>query len=99
VINFLRRAGNGFFALVGLAFYIFIIPYKWIIDLWVMIGRTLSQRIEYRADTFAAEIGERDGLVRILERYSEIEHKKWSLAEQLMSTHPPTMYRIGRLED
>jgi len=84
--------------LMGLLLFIFIIPYKLIIELWAMIGRKLSQRTEYRADAFAASIGERHGLIRLLERYSEIEHHKWGLADQLMRTHPPAMYRIGRLE-
>lgn len=99
IIKIMQKSGIRILAIASIILFILIIPYKFIIEIWAIVGRKVSQRIEYRADAFAANIGEREGLIRLLERYSDIDNRKWSLFEQLMSTHPPTMYRIGKLEN
>lgn len=58
-----------------------------------------SRIVEYKADAFAAKIGEgrnlRDGLITI--SGGGLPTKKGSLYERMMGTHPPTDKRIAKL--
>lgn len=93
-----KRFGNAYFFRLAVNFV-----GNMLITLVSLISGVLfcarSRIVEYKADAFAAKIGEgrnlRDGLITI--SGGGAPAKKTSLYEKMMGTHPPTNKRIEKL--
>ncbi len=57
-------------------------------------GRT----VEYRADSLAGKLGYKKGLIEFLEIIESMQITKHSWWQRLQQSHPPTMFRIDRLD-
>lgn len=72
----------------------------WLMD--TVLGLILSiggRRDEYRADAFSVKMNAGPGLHRYLERISDLDVRHDGFIGKYMASHPPTMARVGRLEE
>lgn len=89
--------GVGFLIFVVI-FYVYLILTRFFFWLWEMLMRLIDRRTEYRADSFSASLGVGAGLASALERLVSMEYTQKGIAARLMSSHPNSMTRVGRLE-
>ena len=64
-----------------------------------LLNLKVSREAEYRADCFAIRLGYKDDLIAALEVLDAITIHDNSFIAKLMSSHLPTMSRIGAIED
>ncbi|MEH7442657.1 zinc metalloprotease HtpX [Bacillus sp. JJ1122] len=71
--------------------------------LWTKFGTLLVmnsvRKNEYEADYFAHQLGYRDSLIRVLDKFDEMDNSELKgLWANLVSTHPDPDMRIGKLQ-
>lgn len=64
------------------------------------IGVILNREVEYRADSYAVDIGFGENLIAAFHKLETVKKPSWwkRLKGFLNSTHPPTYYRIKKLQ-